>query len=77
MRPTHVLCEDRIGMGPPRAKTEVIHIDLGFWAISTDPRCGATAVVSGGVTLSRRMYSSVNLRKATHPQNRHLIIYCC
>ena len=28
------LCEHRIGTGPPRAKTEVIHVDLGYWAVS-------------------------------------------
>ena len=28
------LCEDRIGTGPPRARTEVIYVDLGYWAIS-------------------------------------------
>ena len=27
-------CEDRIGTGPPRARTEVIHVDLKYWAIS-------------------------------------------
>jgi len=27
-------CEDRIGTGPPRARTEVIYVDLGYWAIS-------------------------------------------
>ena len=26
--------EDRIGTGPPRARTEVIYVDLGYWAIS-------------------------------------------
>ena len=25
--------EDRIGTGPPRARTEIIHVDLGFGAI--------------------------------------------
>ena len=24
--------EDRIGTGPPRARTEVICVDLGYWA---------------------------------------------
>jgi hypothetical protein len=33
-------CEDRIGTGPPRAKTEVIHVDLGYWAISAVQRSG-------------------------------------
>jgi len=27
-------CEDRVGTGPPRARTEVIYVDLGHWAIS-------------------------------------------
>jgi len=27
-------CEDRIGTGPPRARTDVIYVDLGNWAIS-------------------------------------------
>ena len=27
-------CEDRIGTGPPRARTEVIYVDLGYRAIS-------------------------------------------
>jgi len=27
-------CEDRIGTGPPRARTEVIYVELGCWAIS-------------------------------------------
>ena len=27
-------CEDRIGTGPPRARTEVIYVDLGYWASS-------------------------------------------
>jgi len=27
-------CGDRIGTGPPRARTEVIHVDLGYWAVS-------------------------------------------
>jgi len=27
-------CEDRIGTGPPRARTNVIYVDLGCWAIS-------------------------------------------
>jgi len=27
-------CEDRIGTSPPRARTEVIYVDLGYWAIS-------------------------------------------
>jgi hypothetical protein len=27
-------CEDRIGTGLPRARTEVIYVDLGYWAIS-------------------------------------------
>ena len=25
--------EDRIGTGPPRARTEVVYVDLGYWAI--------------------------------------------
>ena len=29
-----VRCEDRLGTGPPRARTEVIHVGLGYWAIS-------------------------------------------
>jgi len=29
-----VQCEDRIGTGPPWARTEVIYVDLGYWAIS-------------------------------------------
>ena len=28
------VCEVRIGTGPPRARTEVIHADLGHWAVS-------------------------------------------
>ena len=32
--PTAGGCEDRIGTGPPRARTEVIYVDLGYWAIS-------------------------------------------
>ena len=28
------VCEDRIGTGPPRARTKVIYVDLGYWAIS-------------------------------------------
>ena len=28
-----LMCEDRIGTGPPRVRTEVIHVDLGYWAI--------------------------------------------
>ena len=28
-------CEDRIGTGPPRARTEVIYVDLGYWAIAS------------------------------------------
>ena len=28
------MCEDRIGTGPPRARTEVISVDLEYWAIS-------------------------------------------
>ena len=32
--PRQVMCEDRIGTGPPRARTEVIYADLGYWAIS-------------------------------------------
>jgi len=32
--PGHVVCEDRIGTGPPRARTEVIYVDLGDWTIS-------------------------------------------
>ena len=28
------VCEDRLGTGPPRARTEVIYVDLGCWAIS-------------------------------------------
>jgi len=27
-------CEDRVGTGPPQARTEVIYVDLGYWAIS-------------------------------------------
>jgi len=27
-------CEDRLGTGPPRARTDVIYVDLGYWAIS-------------------------------------------
>jgi len=27
-------CEDRIGTGPPRARTDVIYVDSGSWAIS-------------------------------------------
>ena len=27
-------CEDRLGTGPPRARTEVIYVDLGYWVIS-------------------------------------------
>ena len=27
-------CEDRIGTGPPLARTEVVYVDLGYWAIS-------------------------------------------
>ena len=30
----HRVCEDRIGTGPPRAETEVIYVNLGYWAIS-------------------------------------------
>ena len=30
----YILCEDRIGTGPPRAKTEVMYLDLEYWAIS-------------------------------------------
>ena len=26
-------CEDRIGTGPPRARTEVIYVDLGYWLV--------------------------------------------
>ena len=29
------LCEDRIGTGPPRTRTEVIHVDLGHWTVSS------------------------------------------
>ena len=29
-------CEDRIRTGPPRASTEVIYVDLGYWAISSE-----------------------------------------
>ena len=29
---TGLQCEDRIGTGPPRAKIEVIYVDLGYWA---------------------------------------------
>ena len=29
-----VSCEDRIGTGPSRARTEVIYANLGYWAIS-------------------------------------------
>jgi len=32
--PTWHACQDRIGTGPPRARTEVIYVDLGYWAIS-------------------------------------------
>ena len=31
--------EDRIGTGLPRARTEVIYKDLGYWAISPLERC--------------------------------------
>ena len=27
-------CEDRVGTGPPRVKTEVIYVDLRYWSIS-------------------------------------------
>ena len=26
-------CEDRIGAGPPRARTEVIYVDLGYFGL--------------------------------------------
>ena len=32
------ICEDRIGMGPPLAKTEVIHMELSCWAIPSAAR---------------------------------------
>ena len=38
-------CEDRIGTGPPLARTKFIYVDLGYWAISGsihpkgDPAC--------------------------------------
>jgi len=31
--PSAISFEDRIGTGPPRARTEVIYVDLGYWAI--------------------------------------------
>ena len=31
--------EDRLGMGPPRARTEVVSVDLGYWAVS-QTSCG-------------------------------------
>ena len=39
-------CEDRLGTGPPRARTEVIYVDLGYWAIS-----GRGGAPSGGSPL--------------------------
>ena len=30
-------CQDRIGMGPPRARTRVIYVDLGYRAVSGPP----------------------------------------
>jgi len=33
-------CEDRTGTGPPLARTEVIYVDLGYWAISGLSRYG-------------------------------------
>ena len=35
----HHHCEDRVGTGPPQARTEVIYVDLGFWAISGSNQC--------------------------------------
>ena len=34
--------EDRLGTGPPRARTQVIYVDLGYWVISgsTQPKGG-------------------------------------
>ena len=28
------LCEDRIGTGPPRSRTKVVYVKLGYWACS-------------------------------------------
>ena len=29
------ICEGRNGTGPPRARAKVMHVDLGYWAISS------------------------------------------
>ena len=55
-------CEDRIGTGPPRARTEVIYVDFGYWAISGsihpkgDPRSWGinSSVFRGAVTGASR-----------------------
>ena len=43
-------CEERIGSGPPQARTEVIYVDLGYWA------------TSGSLTLKARRFAGVQMR---------------
>ena len=41
-------CEDRVGTGPPRVRTELVYVDLGYWVYSPFDSCGMCA---GGVCL--------------------------
>ena len=53
--------EDRIGTGPPRARTAVIQVDLGYWAISG-------SIHPKGSPASREINSSVFRERARGTQ---------
>ena len=65
-RPGVSLCEDRIGTGPPRARTDVVYVDLANWAIARsihpkgDPRSwGINSSVFGIEGLGCRAWINV------------------
>ena len=58
-------CEDRIGTGPPRARTEVICVDLGYWAVS--------GIILGLLVVHLLQHVSLLVcRQVLHPLGIHL-----
>jgi len=48
------VCEDRLGTGPPRARTEVIYVDLGYWAVSGSSVFGGLRVTKSVPCFAQR-----------------------
>ena len=60
------MCEDRIGTGPPRARTQVIYVDLGYWAISGSIRPWLVVLTVERVGMQTR--ERFNQHRKDHPE---------